>query len=159
MVAAMPRELLTRSLAVKGVDQAYAVIRSAGVSFTLQRWRRYAGDLVRRGPAGCGILTVENRHGTIQGLCSYRMAGAPGGGTHCAVELIVALDLIDEGAVAAALLQATEALARRNGARALSVNLSCASPMRPALLARLGNNGLRIDQIRLLKPLSPVTGN
>lgn len=149
----MARELLAKSLNLAEIDQAYAVIRSAGLAFSLPHWRRYAGDLVRRGPAGCGVLTIENRHGTIQGLCSYRISRTPDGEPTCAVELLVALDLIDEGIVGAALMQAAEALARRQGARTLSVDLPFDSLLGRGLLARLGEDGLRIDQIRLLKLL------
>src|SRR5512143_2379580 len=91
--ATMSRELQAKSLAKEEVDRAFALIRSAGGQFTLPRWRRYAGELIRRGPAGCGLLAVENGRGTIQGLCSYRMVNTPEGDRHCVVEVIAALDL------------------------------------------------------------------
>ncbi len=151
----MSRELQAKSLTKGEVDRAFALIRSAGGKFTLARWRRYAGELIRRGPAGCGLLEVQNGRGTIQGLCSYRMVSTPEGDRHCVVELIVALDLIDEGEVAAALLQAVEMLARRFGAQALSVSLPYRNCMGGSLLARLDSAGMRIDRLRLLKPLAP----
>ena len=149
----MSRELQAKSLAKEEVDRAFALIRSAGGQFTLPRWRRYAGELIRRGPAGCGLLAVENGRGTIQGLCSYRMVNTPEGDRHCVVEVIAALDLIDEGEVAAALLQAVEMLARRSGAQALSVSLPYRNCSGGSLMARLDAVGLRIDRLRLLKPL------
>jgi hypothetical protein len=151
----MSRELQAKSLTKEDVDRAFGLIRSAGGEFTLARWRRYAGQLIRRGPANCGLLAVENSRGTIQGLCSYRMVSTPEGDRHCVVESIVALDLIDEGEVTAGLLQAIELIARRLGAQALSVSLPYRSCVGGSLLARLDSAGMRIDRLRLLKPLPP----
>ena len=149
----MPRQLRLRVLKAWEVDQAYPLVLSCGTGFSLQGWRRYAGSLIKRGPARCGVLAVANQRGTIQGICSYRMQRAPEGGWHCAVELIIALDLIDESEVAAALLEGIELLARQQGASALSVNLPYASQLAPALLSRLGDGGLHAHQVQLLKPL------
>ena len=151
----MPREFRFRALTAGEVDQAYPLVLSCGTGFSLQRWRRYAGGLVKRGAARSGVLAVENQSGTIQGICSYRMQRAPEGGWHCAVELIIALDLIDESEVAAALLDGIEVLARQQGASALSVSLPYASELAAALLSRLGDSGLHLHQVRLLKPLLP----
>jgi hypothetical protein len=81
------------------------------------------------------------------------MQRVPEGGWHCAVELIIALDLIDASEVAAALLDGIEALARRQGASAMSVSLPYASELAPRLLSRLGDSGLHPHQVQLLKPL------
>ena len=149
----MSRELRFRALTAGEVDQAYPLVFSCGTGFSLRGWRRYAGSLVKRGAGRRGILAVENQQGTIQGICSYRKQRVPEGGWHCAVELIIALDLIDESEVAAALLDGIETLARQQGASAMSVSLPYASQLAPALLSRRGDSGLHPHQVQLLKPL------
>jgi hypothetical protein len=152
----MPRALQATTLAAGEVDRSYPLILSGGTGFSLQGWRRYAGSLVKHGPIRCGLLAVKDQRGTILGICSYRMQRAPEGGQLCAVELIVALDLIDESEVAIALLDGIEALARRQEANAMSVSLPYASKLGLTLLARLGDGGLQLHQLRLLKSFLPL---
>ncbi len=150
----MARQFITKSLASESVDKAFAVARSADFTLTLDQWRSYARGLIERGTAICGVLSLENRAGTIQGLCSYRVESSLGHGAICSVDYLVALDLVDNAVVTAALLKALEELARRNGAAALRLDLPYGTPATEQLLGCLGKNGHRIDRIRLLKQLA-----
>jgi hypothetical protein len=151
---AMARQFIAKSLASGAVDMAYALARSGAPRLSLEQWRGYANGLIRRGATPSGVLTVENLAGTILGLCSYRIDPAPGQGAICSVEFLVALDLVDNEAVTTALLKALEALARRQGAVALRLDLPYGTPATKQLLGRLDKSGHRIDKIRLLKQLS-----
>jgi len=149
----MARQFIAKSLASESVDKAFAVARSADFALTVDQWRGYTRGLIKRGAATSGMLSVENRAGTIQGLCSYRIESSLGHGSICTVDYLVALDLVDSAAVTAALLKALEALARRNGAAALRLDLPYGTQTTEQLLCRLGESGHRIDRIRLLKQL------
>jgi hypothetical protein len=117
------RQFIAKSLRPESVDKAFAVVLSADFSLTLDQWRDYALGLIRCGMPTSGILSVENRAGTIQGLCAYRTEASLGCGVICSVDYLVGLDLIDEAAVMAALLKASEDMARRQGAVALRLDL------------------------------------
>lgn len=149
----MTRQFIAKSLAPELVDKAFAVARSGHPCLSLDQWRRYANRLLHSGAPRRGVLTVENLGGTIQGLCSYRIRPSLGQGNICSVEFLVALDLVDNGTVTAALLKALEALARRQGAAALRLDLPYGTRTTEQLAARLGKSGHRIDRIQLLKQL------
>ncbi len=149
----MARQFIAKSLRPESVDKAFAVVRSADFSLTLDQWRDYALGLIRCGMPTSGILSVENRAGTIQGLCAYRTEASLGCGVICSVDYLVGLDLIDEAAVMAALLKASEDMARRQGAVALRLDLLHGTRTTKQLLRRLCKTGHRIERIRLLKEL------
>jgi len=151
----MARQFIAKSLVPDAVDRTYALARNGAPSLSLEEWRNYARGLIRRGPAG-GVLTVENLAGTVQGLCSYRIDPSPGQGAICSVEFLVALDLLSSETVTEALLQALEALARRQGAAALRLDLPYGTPATTQLLRHLDRSGHRLDKIRLLKQLDAV---
>ena len=67
-----------------------------------------------------------------------------------------ALDLLSSETVTEALLQALEALARRQGAAALRLDLPYGTPATTQLLRHLDRSGHRLDKIRLLKQLDAV---
>ncbi len=87
------------------------------------------------------MLAIQNRLGTIQGLCAYRMEWQLGQGSLCSADALVALDLADPAAVAAALVRALEDLARRHGAAALRIRLPHAAPTTDRLISRLAERG------------------
>ncbi len=149
----MTRRFIVKSLATESVNRAFAVARSADFTLSLDQWRGYVLGLIECGPAISGVLAVENRAGTIQGLCTYRMEPSLAQGTVCSVEYQVALDLIDNTTVTTALLTALENLARRLGASALRLDLAYGTRVTDQLLCRLSENGHRIDRVRLVKPL------
>jgi hypothetical protein len=150
----MARQFITKSLSPELIDQAFTVARSGDFGLTLDSWRRYALGLMKHGPKAGGVLIVENRRGTIQAVCSYRIEASLGGGPICSVDHLVALDLVDSGAVTTALLKALEDLARRQSAVALRLDLPYGARATEVLLKRLAEHGHRIECIRLLKPLA-----
>lgn len=149
----MARQFIVRSLTTPSVDKAFAVVRSADFGLTLDQWRDYARGLIKSDTTTSGVLIVENRAGTIQGLCCYRTESSLGGAAICSVDYLVALDLIDEAAVAAALLTVLEDMARRWGSEALRIDLPHGTRTTEQLLRRLYKNGHQIERIRLLKVL------
>ena len=149
----MARQFIVKSLRPESVDKAFAVARSADFALTLDQWRDYALGLIKCNMTTSGVLSIENRVGTIQGLCGYRTESLLGCGVICSVDYLVVLDLIDEAAVMAALLMALEDMARRQGAVALRLDLLHGTRTTEQLLQRLCKTGHRIERIRLLKEL------
>jgi hypothetical protein len=150
---AVARQFIAKSLGPESVDKAFAVVRSADFTLTLDQWRDYALGLIKCAVPTSGVLSIENRAGTIQGLCSYRTESSLGHSTICSVDYLVALDLVDEAPVLAALLKALENMARRQGATALRLDLPDGARTTEQLLQRLCESGHRIERIRLLKEL------
>lgn len=149
----MARQFIVKSMAPGAVDKCFAVARSGAIGLSLGQWRRYAVGLIGRAATARGLLTLENRAGTIQGLCGYRFIPRPGDGTVCSVEFLVALDLVNDEAVVVALLKALEGLARRQGAVALRLDLPHGTTATSQRLRRLGRSGHRIERIGLSKSL------
>jgi hypothetical protein len=148
------RQFIVNSLRLESVDKAFAVARSADFTLTLDQWRDYALGLIKYGMPTSGVLSIENRAGTIQGLCGYRTESSLSCRAICSVDYLVVLDLIDDAAVMAALLAALEDMARRQGATALRLDLLHGTRTTERLLRRLCETGHRIERIRLLKELS-----
>jgi hypothetical protein len=147
------RQFIAKSLRPESVDKAFAVARSADFTLTLDQWRDYALGLIKCAMPTSGVLTIENRAGTIQGLCGYRTESSLTCGAICSVDYLVVLDLIDEAAVMAALLKALENMARRQGATALRLDILHGTRTTERLLRRLCETGHRIERTRLLKEL------
>jgi hypothetical protein len=154
MVASViTRQLISKSLVEEAIDRAYPTARAATPGLGVADWRRFAQGLIASEPSDGGVLTVENRLGTIQGLCSYRFEPALGEGLVCSADNLVALDLIDNAPVLAALLRVLADIARRRGATALRLDLPCGTEATRRLVARLGTAGHRIEAVRLVKRL------
>ena len=149
----MARQFIVKSLRTESVDKAFAVVRSADFSLTLDQWRDYALGLIKNDTTTSGILTLENRAGIIQGLCCYHTESSPGRATICSVGYMVVLDLIDEASVTAVLLTVLEDMARRQGIAALRIDLPHGARTTELLLQRLCKTGYQIERIRLLKEL------
>jgi hypothetical protein len=149
----MPRQFIAKLLDRGSADQAYALARLSTSSLGLDEWRRFvAGGVFPPGAKG-GVLAIQNLSGIIQGLCSYRFEQSLGRGKVCMADNLIALDLLDNACVAAALLQALEDLARRSGASALRLDLAGGSPAADRLIARLRERGHRPETIGLIKEL------
>jgi len=156
-LAGMSRELIIKLLDRESVDQAFPLACLSASGLSLEEWRRFA-----TGPAGAlgashGVLSIQNRSGVIQGLCSYRFEASLRHGRVCVAEDLVALDLMDDTCVADALLRALEDLARRGGATALRLNLPGQSPAGDRLIARLRGRGHRWESVGLVKELGAVS--
>jgi hypothetical protein len=149
----MPRQFIVKLLDRDSADQAYALARLSASGLGLDEWRRFVAGGAFLPRTGGGVLAIQNRSGVIQGLCSYRFEQSLGRGKVCMADNLIALDLFDNACVAAALLQALEDLARRDGASALRLDLAGGSPAVDRLIARLCERGHRPETIGLVKEL------
>jgi hypothetical protein len=154
----MKRHFIAKQLVPERVDDAFPIARAAVPGLTLERWRVFTGDAVTVGDRASppGIMVVENERGYIQGLCTYRLQHDMRHGTILAVDDLVVLDLVDNGAVAAALVDAVEARARAVGCDAIRLHLAedaKARPTSPVLYEFLKRTGHAVDAVRLVKPM------
>jgi hypothetical protein len=154
----MKRRFIAKQLARERVDDAFPIARAAVPGLTLERWRLFTGDSVAAGDRAMppGIMVVENERGYIQGLCTYRLHHDMRHGTILAVDDLVALDLVNDGAVVAALVDALEARARAVGCSAIRLHVAEdaeARPNSPVLYEFLKRNGHAVDAVRLVKPV------
>lgn len=154
----MKRHFIARQLVPDRVDDAFPIARAAVPGLTLERWRVFAGEsvAVADGATPPGIMVVENDRGYIQGLCTYRLQHDMRHGTILTVDDLVALDLVDDGAVATALVDALESRARACGCSAIRLHLAedaKARPNSPVLYEFLKRNGHAVDAVRLVKPV------
>jgi hypothetical protein len=154
----MKRHFIAKQLVPERVDDAFPIARAAVPGLTLERWRAFAGDSVAIADKAAppGIMVVETERGYIQGLCTYRLQHDMRHGTILAVDDLVALDLVDDGVVAAALVDALEARARAFGCSAVRLHLAedaQARPNSPVLYEFLKRTGHAVDAMRLVKPV------
>ena len=156
-LASMSRELIIKLLDRESVDQAFPLACLSASGLSLEEWRRFATGSAGALGASHGVLSIQNRSGVIQGLCSYRFETSLRHGKVCVAEDLVALDLMDDTCVADALLRALEDLARRGGAAALRLNLPGQSPSGDRLIARLRGRGHRWESVGLVKELGAVS--
>ena len=156
-LASMSRELIIKLLDRESVDQAFPLACLSASGLSLVEWRRFATGSAGALGASQGVLSIQNRSGVIQGLCSYRFEASLRHGRVCVAEDVVALDLMDDTCVADALLRALEDLARRGGAAALRLNLPGQSPAGDRLIARLRGRGHRWESVGLVKELGAVS--
>ena len=153
-VAAMARSFITRSLEPDAADRSYALLRSAGSALSLVEWRDFVRRRTERGPNEGGILALENRCGIIQGLCCYRIDEDLAGDRVCCIDDLLVMDLMDSAAAAAWLIRATEALARRHGARGMRILLPETESLAGRLCRELERRGHRIERTCLGKSLA-----
>ena len=149
----MPRQFIAKRLEPSSADSAYALARLSASGLGLDAWRRFVASSAGTPGVEGGVLAIQNRSGVIQGLCSYRFEESLGRGKVCTADNLIALDLLDNACVAAALLQALEDLARRGGASALRLELAGGFPAADRLIARLRERGHRQETIGLVKDL------
>jgi len=154
----MKRRFIAKQLLPERLDDAFPIARAAVPSLTLERWRIFAGESVaiadRAAPPG--IMVVENDRGYIQGLCTYRLQHDMRHGTILAVDDLVALDLVDDGAIARVLIGALEERARAFGCSAIRLHVAedaQARPNSPMLYEFLKCTGHAVDAVRLVKPV------
>jgi hypothetical protein len=156
-LASMSRELIIKPLDRESVDRAFPLACLSASGLSLEKWRGFAIGSAGALGASHGVLSIQNRSGVIQGLCSYRFETSLRHGRVCVAEDLVALDLMDDTCVADALLRALEDLARRGGAAALRLNLPGQSPAGDRLIARLRGRGHRWESVGLVKELGAVS--
>lgn len=147
----MARSFITKSLGPDSADRSYALLRSAGSALSLEGWRDFVRRRTESGPEDGGILALENRCGIIQGLCSYRIEQDLAGNRVCCIDDLLVMDLMDSSAASAWLIRATEALARRHGARSLRILLPQSEGPAGRLYGELERTGHRVERACLGK--------
>lgn len=156
----MKRRFVVKPLTPDRVDATFPVAQAAVPGLTIERWRQFAADAALASPGESatapGILVVESERGHVQGFCTYRLQHDIRHGSVLAVNDLVALDLIDDGAIGAAMVDALETRARQFGCGAVRLQLSdtaLANPGGPTLCEILKRIGRPSDAIRLVRPV------
>jgi hypothetical protein len=110
-------ELLSRDQ----IRSVYPLIREAVATIDLTTWLRFARHLTGPRRAGqCGIVTVRREGRTFPcGLFCYRVEEDLKLGKVLTADHLVAVDLLDPGAVLAALVAELDVLAKRLGCHAV----------------------------------------
>ncbi len=103
------------------VRSVYPLIREAVPTLDLPSWLRFARQLTGSRRVGhCGIIVARREGRTFPcGLFCYRVAEDLKLGKTLVADHFVAVDLLDPGAVVAALVEELEGLAKRLGCQAV----------------------------------------
>jgi hypothetical protein len=154
------RQLRTRPLTAERIAQAFPLVQTSLPQVTLDAWCEFAEALVlRRNGAGAGIIVVLGERDYIAGLCSYRVDHDLIHGRLLSAEHFLAFDLLDPRAVAHALAEGLEALARAHQCTAIHTQLprmGDADPdRRGGLMHVLSTRGHRVESIGMCKLLAP----
>ena len=153
------RQLEIRPLTAERIAQAFPLIQASLPQVTLEAWRDFAAALIDQGaPAATGIILVVGERDTIGGLCSYRVERDLVHGLLLNADYFLAFDLLDRRAVAHALAEGVEALARQRHCTAIHTNLTRPPDPAPAgggLVDVLCTRGPRIKTLGMCKPLAP----
>ncbi len=151
------RNLETRPLTPERVAQAFPLIQTALPAVTLEEWRDFALPLVSpAGQATSGVVTVLSEQDFIVGLCCYRVEKNLHHGAVLMADPFLALDLLDLKAVASALADAIESLAREWHCTAIHTSLP-ATGVKGAenwLVRNLRGRGHQVESLRMCKLLA-----
>ncbi len=151
------RNLETRPLTPERVAQAFPLVQIAFPALSLEDWRDFAAPPARaQGQVDGGIITVVSDQGYIVGLCCYRVAQDFQHGAVLMADPFLALDLLDLKAVARALADAIESLARERRCTAIHTSLP-ETEVKGAdawLVRILRSRGHRVESLRMCKLLA-----
>jgi len=152
------RKLTIRRLTPERVGQAFPLIQATVPGVTLDDWYAFAERTVTEGDdPPSGILSVVSERGYIAGLCVFRVDYDLVHGPALSATHFLALDLFDREAVAHALADALENLARKH--RCLAVHTHVPDWHRKAVQSNDGMAGLllgrghRVESVCLCKRL------
>jgi hypothetical protein len=129
---------------------AYPLARCLIPTLEPAEWERLAKPLVGTGDAeDRGILAARNAAGYLCGLCFYAVdRGAAG--ARLLADHFVAFDVTDRAPVAAALLEAVDAVAARLGCAAIHTSIAASQEK---LLDRFRRSGYAPQSVLLCKSL------
>ncbi len=154
------RQLRIRPLTAERIAQAFPLVQMSLPQVTLDAWCDFAAALVAQGAsAATGIILVVGERDTIAGLCSYRVDHDLVHGRLLSAEHFLAFDLLDRRAVARALAEGLEGLARQHQCTAIHTQLPRRGDAAPdrggGLLDVLSTLGHRVEYIGMCKLLAP----
>jgi hypothetical protein len=114
-------DLIIELLSREQIRSVYPLIREAVATIDLSTWLRFARQLTGPRRSGqCGIVTVRRERRTFPcGLFCYRVEDDLKLGKVLTADHFVAVDLLDPGAVLAALVEELDVLAKRLGCEAV----------------------------------------
>jgi len=137
----MTKSFVSFALTADHVAVVFPLVQTALPGMTLEAWRRFARCLVdgSAGPLARGALGLRNAAGYVCGLLIFRVDHDLRHGKVLAVDLFIALDLLNEEEAGSALLQAVEAKARELQCTATHIRLDAGQKSLPRRLLRSGH--------------------
>lgn len=120
----MVRSFSFSGLSVEDIGPAFPLVNAEHPGIDATTWRSFALPLVDA-PASSlqGICGMRNEAGYLCGLMVYRVASDLHHGPLLAVDLLVAVDLVNQGAAALALLHGAEEKAHELDCQALRIQV------------------------------------
>jgi hypothetical protein len=144
----MIRNLTATSLGIEQLPQAFPLARALVSNLDLEAWlafaRRRSGDT----DTG-GIVGVCDERGYFHGLFGYEVRQDLAQGTTLAIDMAIAMELLDRGGAAAVLIGEIDGIAAKLGCRAVHVRLR---PEQRGLRRGLERAGHQVQGIILGKP-------
>ncbi len=108
----MTRSFTTFALTPDLVPVAFPLVNAAIPTVDLATWQRFVQPMINADPVGSeGVIGLRSEAGYLCGLMVYRVDRDLQNGVTLAVDLLVALDLVNVTAAGRALLHAAEAKA------------------------------------------------
>jgi hypothetical protein len=153
------RKLNVSLLTAAEIDHAFPLIRAICPGAELEGWRHFAAERLGAGPeSGTGILIVRNEQGCIVGISAFKLSYDLLYGPALLADHFCALDIVDQGAIARALENGIEKIARRHGCAVVHTNIAAAGDTQDDgwLCAVLYERGHRVEGLHMCK-LIPTT--
>lgn len=120
----MTRRFTTFALPPDLVSVAFPLVSAAMPAVDLATWRSFVQPMINAEPIGsAGVIGLRNEAGYLCGLMVYRIDRDLKNGATLAVDLLVALDLVNVTAAGRALLQAAEAKALERHCAGIHIRL------------------------------------
>ena len=119
----MARSFSVQSLSRDQVATVFPLISAAYPATTPAVWTDFGRSLAERSPSYSGALGLKNEAGYFCGVLIYRNDRDAWHEPELAVDLFVALDLINVGAAAKALLEAAETQAAELGCTRIHIQI------------------------------------
>lgn len=150
------RSLNIETLSEDRIDQAYPLVHLVRPRLDPTAWRDYAVRVLAS--ADSGICVLSDPRKLILGLFVWHVTDDPNHGRTLACDDFVALDIVDNARVAAALADGLEVTARQQGCAAVHTSISAAAgSAAQRMVERLRGLGHEMERFQLCKPLS-LTG-
>lgn len=140
------------------VDHAFPLIRAICPGAELEGWRRFAEQRGAAGPeSGSGILLVRNEQDCIVGIAAFHIVCDLLHGPVLFADHFCALDIVDQAAVARALENGIEKIARRHGCSAVHTTVASSDSRDDGWLCTvLFERGHRVEGLHMCKLLPAI---
>jgi hypothetical protein len=153
----MTRSFTTFTLSPDLVSVAFPLVNAAIPTVDLATWQRFVQPMTNADLVGSeGVIGLRNEAGYLCGLMVYRIDRDLKNGVTLAVDLLVALDLVNVIAAGRALLQAAEAKALELHCSGIHIRLGSEQK---ALADCLNAGGYRPSANLYCKKVAPPMAN